>query len=200
MTNKEWLEKYPWLRGYDPYPEENDSDINSLEWLPEGWVKAFGEEMCEDLDRVIKSENLQDEFRIIEAKEKYGQIRLYCDPCIPAIQDVLRVYEACSEVICVYCGSIENVKFTNFGWCQPCCKSCFEKTSYVRNIEKFNALPTEKLPTVVKWSRCSKNGTEHFEVDISETVEKIRERYNARKASGEFEVNDFEEDENYYGA
>lgn len=200
MEMNEYLAKYPWLKGYDPYPEDNDPCC-ILEWLPKGWVEAFGEIMCEDLDRIIKAENLQDEFRIDEAKEKYGQIRLYCHPCTPAIQDVIRTYEAISETACCHCGTVEGVKMTNFGWVEPLCKPCCSKINRAMDSSKFDALPNEELPTVVKWSRFSQSGTERFEMDISETTKRIRERYEERKANGEFdESNDFEGDDDYYGA
>ena len=197
----EYLEKYTWLRGYDPYSEDPNEESCILDWLPQGWVKAFGESLCEDLDRVIKAENLQDEFRIDEAKEKYGMIRIYCHPCTPAIQDVLRAYEAYSEVTCCSCGAIEGVKFVPFGWVSPYCRSCWKKIDGDRNLEKFDALPDEELPNSVKWTRYSINGTQHFEMDISETTQKIRERYAERKANSEFEEDLFEEwENNYYGA
>ena len=199
MTTNEYLNKYPWLKAYDPYPEENQEEICSLEWLPRGWVEAFGEFLCEDLDRVIKAENLQDEFRIDDAKEKYGQLRLYCHPCTPAIQDVLRTYEAISEVTCVNCGAVEGVKMTNFGWVEPLCRACCAKIHKNRNLEKFDALTEENLPITVKWHRYSPNGTQHFEMDISETTQKIREHWERRKTIRN-EQNDFEGDENYYGA
>lgn len=183
-----YLEKYPWLRMNDPYPEENNPDeFDMLDCLPHGWIEAFGEFLCEDLDRVIKAEGLQDEFRIVEAKEKYGEMRIYCDPCTPAIMDVLRIYEACSQTICCHCGSIEGVKFSTLGWSSPYCRSCFQKINGEHNLDKFDQLPNEELPTVIKWGRFSKNCHENFEMDISETVEKIRENYKQRmqKENGE---------------
>ena len=202
MTMSEYLKKYPWLKVYDPYSEdESEVDCCVLDWLPHGWVKAFGELLCEDLDRVIKAENLQDEFRIDEAKEKYGQVRIYCHPCTPAIQDVLRAYETYSEVTCCHCGSIEEVKFVPFGWVSPYCRNCWKTIDKGRNLERFDALPNQELPDALKWARYSKNGTEHFEMDISEITQKIRERYAKRKANGEFDNDDFEEwENNYYGA
>lgn len=199
MTMNEYLTKYPWLRGYDPYPDETDTEpCNILEWLPRGWVEAFGEEMCEDLDKAIKAAGLESEFRIDEAKEKYGMMRLYYYPSTPEIDDIVHAYEQISETVCVHCGAIEGVKFVNVGWCSPYCRRCYGKIHRTTDFAKFDALPDEELPTVVKWSRYSKNGKEHFELDISETTRKIRERYEKRKASGEFEEDVFDEWEDRY--
>lgn len=43
----EYLKRYPWLRGYDPYPDPDEPSSCALGWLPRGWVEAFGEEMCQ---------------------------------------------------------------------------------------------------------------------------------------------------------
>ena len=199
----EYKKQYPWLRMYDPDPADVDNDdFDALDCLPTGWVKAFGELLCEDLDRAIKAENLQDEFRILEAKEKWGQFRLYCHPCTHAIQDILRKYEAISEVVCSICGSIEGVKRVTWGWTCPYCKSCFDKVERGRNLDKFDNLPTNELPTIIKWSRFGKEcGHEDFEMDVSDTIEKIRKRYAERKANGEFKDDIFAEwEDNYYGA
>lgn len=37
--------------------------------IPEGWFKAFGKELIQDLDEAIVSENIKD-FEILEVKEK----------------------------------------------------------------------------------------------------------------------------------
>ena len=198
----EYKKKYPWLKIYDPYPEEGESDdFDPSMWIPEGWVKTLWEPMCEDLDREIKAANLQDEFRILELKEKYSEMRIFCHPSTPAIDDITRTYEALSSSICQYCGSIEGVKMTNFGWVISCCRNCFQKLNGNHNLDKFDALPTEELQNTLKWIRYSKNGNEHFEIDISETTQKIRERYAQRKANGEFKDNPFDEwEDDYYGA
>jgi hypothetical protein len=200
MTMNEYLTKYPWLNGYDPYPEDNENPVCVLEWLPRGWVDAFGEFLCEDLDRAIKSSNVQDEFKIIDAKEKYGAVRIYCQPCTPAIKDVLRVYAAISETVCCNCGAIEGVKFVNFGWVSPYCKRCYGKIHRTTNFTKFNQLRDEKLPTVVKWSKYSQNGTDNFELDISETTQKIQDSWKTRQCCYD-PFCDFEEwEDNYHGA
>ena len=175
-----YLKKYPWLRMNDPYPEEEESDdFDMLDCLPQGWIEAFGDLMCEDLDRVIKAENLQD-FRIVEAKEKYGMMRLFCDPYIPAIHDVVRAYGCISECVCMHCGAIHGVKITNFGWVMPLCRSCCQEINGDNSLDKFDALLNEELPTTIKWTSYSKEGHKTFEMDIIETVEKIKEKYKQR--------------------
>lgn len=202
MTMSEYLSKYPWLRGYDPYPETTDEEqYCALEDMPSGWREAFGDLFCEDLDRVIKSEGLENEFRIDQLKEKWGAMRIYCGPCTPAIQDVIRTYETYSESVCIGCGNVEGVKMVTWGWTEPLCRCCIGKIHRVPNFSKFDALPDQELPDVLKWTRYSTDGTQHFEMDISETTRKIRERYAERKANGEFEEDLFEEwEDNYYGA
>jgi hypothetical protein len=201
MMTHEYLKRYPWSRGYDPYPEDKNEESCTLDWIPEGWEKAFGEIMCEEFEKVIKENNLTDDFRIDEMKEKYGSLRIFCHPCTPAINNSVNTFEMISEAVCGCCGSIEGVKLVPWGWVFPYCRRCFGKIHRTTDFSKFDALPDQELPIVVKWTRYSKNGTEHFELDISETTQKIRERYAERKANGEFESDDFAEwEDNYYGA
>lgn len=198
----EYEKKYPWLKIYDPYPEEGESDHFEPElWIPEGWVKTLWDTMCEDLDRVIKAANLQDEFRIVELKEKYGSMRMFCNPYTPKINDITRTYEMLSEAVCACCGSIEGVKMVPWSWVSPYCRHCYGKIHKITDFSKFDALPDQELSNTLRWTRYSPNGTEHFEMDISETTQKIREKYAERKANGEFDRDDFEEwEDNYNGA
>ena len=43
-----------------------------LDWIPHGWKKAFGKQLCKDLRKaLIKDKNLY-KFRFSDIKEKYG--------------------------------------------------------------------------------------------------------------------------------
>ena len=100
---KEYLRKYPWTRGYDPYPENNEEMCCALFWLPEGWVDSFGEKMCEEIDYELRKTSFYDEAYVIEAKEKYASMRLSIYPTNDEIENIISKYEAISEHICECC-------------------------------------------------------------------------------------------------
>ena len=94
QKNKELIGKYPWLlprnrftdlpvnqmpvdfeEGYSSY----DYSYTELDTMPCGWRKAFGEQMCEEIQHELEKFDAVDDFRVIEIKEKYGQLRFYYD-------------------------------------------------------------------------------------------------------------------------
>ena len=185
MTSKEYVEKYSWLKITED--DEDDNVFCAIDYIPCGWREAFGEQFCEDLDNVIKKHGLENEFSIDEIKEKYGQLRVYFHPVNEDLYNVIRTYEAISETVCMFCGEIKDIRFVNWGWMHPSCDKCFKIINNGTNIDRFEALEMEKLPTVVKWTRYGKDGTTNHEMDINNTTLKIIERYDIRVANGDID-------------
>lgn len=95
--NKQLCERYPFLipsnrfsgikiteaqnGGYWPGdPEaipEYDYEYTELDSMPDGWRKAFGEQMCEELKNELLKFNYLDKYRITQIKEKFGTLRWY---------------------------------------------------------------------------------------------------------------------------
>lgn len=203
MKMNEYLEKYPWTKGYDPYPEDSEPEICALSWLPKGWIMAFGEVMCDEIDLALRKTDFYDKAYISEAKEKYASMRISLYPSNEEIDQILMKYEMISEHICENCGAVDCAVLNLGGWISVYCEPCFNNINAAGRYKPYNEIiDTEaKIPDVLKWTRYSTNGAEHFEMDISETVEKIRKRYEERKASGEFQDDNFDEwEDNYYGA
>jgi hypothetical protein len=98
MTNKELIERYPFLiprnvwsgKIVENYDYDNP-DYILLDDMPDGWRKAFGEQMCEEIrEELIKAQERDPEggyddgdkvvpylqgYYPIQIKEKYGQLR-----------------------------------------------------------------------------------------------------------------------------
>lgn len=152
MTNKELIEKYPFLEVKDPYGQGNWTDC-WLDDLEPGWRKAFGKELCQELAVAIKEDGCEDTFEFLQIKEKYAALRLYAGGYGEKTRDVLAKYEELSKYICGHCGQ-PATKITR-GWYYPLCDSCIQDV-------QGGFSPIEKY-----------YGFDNFE-DVQKEVEKIK--------------------------
>ena len=134
--NKDLLEKYPWLTPYNVWTgeplEDYDYEYTLADDIPRGWRIAFGDQMIEELDQLLKKYNLEKEYRITQIKEKYGALRWY-DNGFPEegweeYMDWLCKYEDLSFRTCIRCGK-PAIGLTK-GWIMPLCKDCMKDMPY----------------------------------------------------------------------
>lgn len=188
MTNKELIDKYPWLyirRDYDfdtdtySIPENPDYKCTWLDAMPDGWRKAFGEMMVEEIDNELRKHDFVDKFEILEVKEKYGELRMYCGGAPREVHRIIQKYEVISRNVCMVCGK-PDVHIREDGWIWPQCRECYEKDDYhhlpyeeVVYIDEDPNIPDSYK--VTSWS--NDEGEKVTEYDISETVGEIRRRW-----------------------
>lgn len=127
MNNQELIKKYPWLQIRNVWSDEKtDSEFTWLDDLPYGWRKAFGLQMVEELDQILRKANYQNDYRLSQIKEKYGGLRWYDNgvplKITPEYDEWLSKYEMLSEQTCIMCG--KPGKLINSGWIMPLCKEC----------------------------------------------------------------------------
>ena len=127
---KKYLEKYPWLRTQNLYTGEVEDDYCALNDMPEGWFLAFGDMLCEEMDRVLRNLGVIDTFYISQIKEKFGSLRCYTSVMNEEIRNVLRKYEALSSHICVHCGK-PDVHAIDIGWFGPMCEDCYKTQTHI---------------------------------------------------------------------
>lgn len=115
-------------RGYWPgSPDEipsYDYSYTELDAMPTGWRKAFGIQMCREIKDALTEDDDLDRWRIVQLKEKYGEMRLY-DSGYKAgsrIPDIIGKYEDLSRHTCIICGK-PATKVT-MGWISPFCDDC----------------------------------------------------------------------------
>ena len=154
--------------------------------------------MCEEIKQELVRCNYLDEFRIIQAKEKFGGLRIYTngEPIDCKVQQIIDKYSTLSENICVICGK-PDVPITNNGWISPYCKKCFttpndwykkefpnEVDKWIKNHledwEEYNKEEINKMADsymVISWSK--ENGEQKTTYDISKTANKIRSKWRA---------------------
>ena len=134
--NKDLLEKYPWLTPYNVWTgkplEDYDYEYTRADDIPRGWRIAFGDQMLEELDQLLKKYNFEKEYRIVQIKEKFGGLRWY-DDGFPEegweeYKAWLYKYEDLSFKTCMSCGK-PAIGLTK-GWIMPLCKDCMKDMPY----------------------------------------------------------------------
>ena len=81
-----------WRDGYHYHYEET-----WLDNMPTGWRKAFGHQMCREIQEVIDRDGLYG-YTIDQVKEKFGSLRWYDTGGNQAIYDIVDKYEEPCEI------------------------------------------------------------------------------------------------------
>ena len=152
--------------------------LSELEYsIPDGWFKTFGQMLVDEVNEVDPTT------RVIEAKEKFGSLRIYFDNSgdYYKVDKIIEKYSVLSENICAICGK-PDVHMTDVGWVYPLCEDCYKKT--YRHTDK--PYPTGEGGRMVDSYKVYKwvNGSlTKIEIDISDTTNKIREKWRAEHDS-----------------
>lgn len=144
--NKKLVEKYPFLLpyGYDgELPEDYDYEYTWLDQMPSGWRKAFGEQMCAEIEALLETINYQNEYYILQIKEKWGYLHWYGTGVPKEVYDdldkIIAKYEDLSKKICIECGAPATHKTT--GWISlPYCVICATKYRDTVPMEDRNGI------------------------------------------------------------
>jgi len=200
---KNWIlcGKYPFLipkyEWNGEIIEDYDYISTNLDDMPDGWKKVFGEMMCEEIKQELVRCNYLNEYRILQIKEKYGELRWYDNgtPIDCKVPEIIDKYSILSQNICIICGK-PDVPIINNGWISPYCKKCYttpsnwykeeypdkidewiefhtDEWNYFNNKDDNNIMPNSYI--VEKWSK--EKGDEEITYDISETANKIRAKW-----------------------
>lgn len=115
----DWIEKYPLqIIHFPTYYTELDS-------MDKGWKDAFGMNFCKDLRKALirtGGYKLLFRFRILQIKEKYGRLEVYCIGYNDEINKVISKYSKLSEKTCIRCG--KPATCISKGWISPYCDDC----------------------------------------------------------------------------
>jgi len=141
--NKALVERYPFLLPRYEWSQEPlegyDYGFTNFDDLPRGWIKAFGIQMCEELRDILIDGDYLDNYRILQWKEKFGQLRIYSNGIPKKIADQYYAWEAKYEKLsgetCYSCGKPGHLMKT--GWILPYCEECFRETHPGQDYEKW---------------------------------------------------------------
>lgn len=103
---------------------EYDYEYTELDNMPDGWRIAFGEKMCEEIREALIEDGDLNSYRVVEIKEKYGDLRWYDNGCRVGsrVHDIVRKYEQLSAKTCAVCG--KPATQVTLGWILPLCDDC----------------------------------------------------------------------------
>ena len=196
IKNRHLVKKYPWLKPWRRWKKNREQygwdkrwkyHYTSLSGIPDGWYKAFGDMMLEELHEEICKSNLR-YFRIDDAKEKWGFLNIFASGFNDEILHIIDKYETLSQNICAVCGK-PDVNITNRGWIYPLCYKCYSRSwrintdmddDQIREIYDKDIVGSTN--TMQNVTTKIINGTE-VTTDISDTAEKIRQNWNRKNRS-----------------
>ena len=100
-----------------------------LEQLPTGWRIAFGNQLADDVIALAKKYNFENEYEVLQIKEKFGALRWYEDhvphEMFSEHNDLIEKYEQMSYRTCVGCGDAAETPKCMYN--QPICDKCKDK-------------------------------------------------------------------------
>lgn len=150
-----------------------------------GWNDLW--HMCIDEinEEVHKSKYLEKNFYFKQIKEKYGEIRAYTNFYNEEIGRIIDNYSFISSNVCQRCGKPDSSISKGY-WVECCCKDCYEKywkgREHMPYEEAYDTDPEHTIISDVRHVRhFSKDGEWDEDIDISETVKKVREAWNKKQ-------------------
>lgn len=111
-----------------------------LDDMPDGWRKAFGLQMCEELREALVKDKALRGYGLDEVKSKYGTLRWYDYGGTEKTDFIVQKYELLSMCYCELCG--EPARFLTHGWVSYVCKDCASRCTL-----SSSRLATDDIPT-----------------------------------------------------
>ena len=139
MENKRLCKRYPFLRPRNRFDDvimwdhpkwdwryRRPYEWTELDYMPDGWRRAFGKQMCEEIRQTLLKADYLNDYRVVQIKEKFGQLRWYDNGAPKSIfrelNDIIYKYEDISERTCICCG--RPATKISLGWISPFCDKC----------------------------------------------------------------------------
>lgn len=134
--NKKLIEEYPFLLPRNVWTDEvvidYDYEYTLLDCMPDGWRIAFGDAFLRELKEELVANNMLDEYRVTQIKEKYGELRWYDNGNTRKGFDIIDKYSGLSRKTCIECGM--PAKYLTRGWISPYCEDCVPDKEYADKI------------------------------------------------------------------
>ena len=93
-----------------------------------GWEKIYMP-LFEYIEEYNKGKDEEHQIRVLQVKEKYGELRFYTNFCTKELSDMIDKAEEESLHTCEICGKpCESIE--KHGWIYTMCDECLKKHSY----------------------------------------------------------------------
>lgn len=143
-----------------------------LDWMPDGWRKAFGLRLCEDLRKELLragGRTALRHYKVYDIKEKWGALR-WDDGCVVGnITNIVHIYEYLSERYCICCGELATCVTPEEYWRSPYCdkhfpNNCTCKLEYgTKHMPWFGWTGNINYRGEGQWRLAEKTAKEYFE-------------------------------------
>ena len=134
IVHAKWLQKYikflDWINAYPLQLLHCIPNYTELDAMESGWKKAFGIQMCKEIRAALLRQGWKAlfKYRIIQIKEKFGELRWYDEFSTQDIQDIISKYEDISRHTCIVCGKPATKMSTS--WICPFCNEHIGNRDY----------------------------------------------------------------------
>lgn len=182
--NFELCKEYPFLIPTDWFGKSVllDKDWDwSYTWyddIPSGWRIAFGQDLIDEVRDAAIEEGVLEQIKIVQIKEKYGELRIYFDHYTDKIEKIVDKYTALSTGICITCGQ-PDVRTTR-GYIVPICYDCWASTRVSKSKEDYEKMTDlAEMPNELRWGRYDNKSGKwvNMKTDISKEAAMIRARF-----------------------
>ena len=134
IVHAKWLQRYikflDWINAYPLQLLHCIPSYTELDAMESGWRKAFGIQMCKEIRAALLRQGWKSlfKYRIMQIKEKFGELRWYDEFSTSDIQDIISKYEDISRHTCIVCGKPATKIST--GWICPYCDEHIGNRNY----------------------------------------------------------------------
>ena len=111
-----------------------------LDTIEKGWRRAFGIKMCRELKKELRKSHRLRHYRILDIKEKWGELCWYSLGGNAAVFEIERRYERLSADLCIDCG--RPAKWITTGYVCPFCDEHLPKTA--RETKRYVSIDENK--------------------------------------------------------
>lgn len=122
---RKFWDEFPFMRKWNSITETHEESTVLCEFS-DGWLPLMYD-LCKEIKDYMESNHLDlNSLHIVQAKEKFGALRVYCDGGDLEILKTIDKYEDKSQSICETCGEPGSTSSSN-GWMLTLCKKCRTK-------------------------------------------------------------------------
>ena len=137
--------RYPFYKSRNVWTDKfTGYEFTWYDCIPDGWRKAFGEQLSKELKTALKKDGLLKSFRFMDIKEKWGELCLYNNGVGKYSDKVITKYEKIARGYCYFCG--QPARVVTESYILYLCEECAKKGN-----RHYRRLTLEDLPETYEY-------------------------------------------------